>query len=174
MSNENGYSESTLKQQPSRLLPRHRALMRKLIAGKSLETAAEELGYSYKRASIIKASPLFQAEMERMEYQVKNEFAAAEGKREVEDPARLTLKGSTDEAARTLRGALSDDSASVRIRAATDILDRTGYVKEEKITADVLVEPSPGLLNALARVLGKKVVDEPSPSADNGGEGEVT
>jgi len=165
------YAESTQKQQPKKLLPRHRALMRKLISGKELPVAAEELGYSYGRAVIIAGSPLFKAEMERMQHQVKNEFVNAEAKREIEDPTRRTLHDTANEAARTLRGALSDESGSVRVRAATDILDRTGYVKEEKITADVLVEPGPGLINALERVLNKRKVDdaEVQPGTDRAG-----
>ena len=58
------YSESVKLQQVKNLSMRHRALMRKLIAGKQLQHAAEELGYTMPRASIVINSPLFREEMD--------------------------------------------------------------------------------------------------------------
>ena len=60
----------------------------------------------------------------------------------------------TEKAARTLVGAL-DAGGSVGVSAAKDILDRGGYAKEEKIRANVFVEPSQSLLDMLNRVGGK-------------------
>lgn len=153
---ENGISKSVEDQQPKRLMPRHRALMRKLIAGKTVRDAAEELGYTEHRAGIISRSPLFIAEKERMEAGVDKEFVEIAAAKDVEDMTRKQLKDSTLKAAETLKGALDDDSTSARIRAASDILDRTGYMKEEKVRTDVLLEAGPGLLNALARVMAKE------------------
>jgi hypothetical protein len=47
---------------------------------------------------------------------------------------------------------LNDENAVVRVSAAKDILDRTGYAKEDKIKARVLVEPSQSLIDVLSRV----------------------
>ena len=155
------YTETTEQQFPDKLSPKHYSLMRKLIAGKSLQVAAQELGYSYERASIIKMSPLFKEEMEKLQADVKEKFSEAEGKSEVFDKTRKQLHGSSLKAAKALEAALDDENVHGRIRAASDILDRTGYGKEDKLKADVLVEPSQGLINMLNRVMGKDKKDGP-------------
>jgi hypothetical protein len=66
------------------------------------------------------------------------------------------LSESAENAAKTLRAALSDETAGVRVSAAKDILDRTGYAKEDKIKARVLVEPSQSLVNVIERIIKEK------------------
>jgi hypothetical protein len=74
------------------------------------------------------------------------------------------LSESAETAARTLKGALSDENATVRVSAAKDILDRTGYAKEDKIKAKVLVEPSQSLIDVIERIVKEKNV---KPDDDN-------
>jgi hypothetical protein len=155
-------SASTINAQPDKVTPRHRALMRRLVGGMSLTDACNDIGFTVSRASIIVNSPLFQEEMKMMEREVASEFAEAEANRPT-DPTRMVLTESAEMAAKTLKGAMSDESAMIRISAAKDILDRTGYAKEDKLKAKVLVEPSQSLLDVIARIgLEKGVkVDEP-------------
>jgi hypothetical protein len=127
----------------------------------TLTDACVDIGFSITRASTIVNSPLFQGEMKRMEADVGREFVEAEALR-AGDSTREALSGSTEKAAATLKGALDDTSASVRITAAKDILDRTGYAKEDKIKATVFVEPSQALIDVVARIGKEKQVVEPA------------
>jgi len=124
----------------------------------SLTDACTDIGFSISRASIIVNSPLFQAEMKVMEEAIKKDFVAAEGER-MSDPTRIALSDSTEMAAKTLKGALSDENATIRVSAAKDILDRTGYAKEDKLKAKVLVEPSQSLIDVIGRIVLEKHVN---------------
>jgi hypothetical protein len=150
-------AESTINAQPDKVTPRHRALMRRLVAGMTLTDACNDIGFTISRASIIVNSPLFQAEMKTMEGEVAKEFQEAEAQRPT-DPTRLLLSESSEMAARTLKGAMDDENALVRVSAAKDILDRTGYAKEDKIKAKVLVEPSQSLIDVIERIVKEKHV----------------
>jgi len=148
-------SQSTKDQQPDRLNSRHRALMRKLASGFKLQDAADELGYTLVRASVIVNSPLFKAELEKMQAAINAGFVEAEATKDRDD-TRIALMASREKAAKTLDGALDDESASIRVSAAKDILDRTGYAKEDKLKAKILVEPSPALINVIDRIIRDK------------------
>lgn len=159
------HSESTQNAYPNKISPRHRALMRQLVSGRTLSQACEELGYTVARASVVVNSPLFKEEMVKMEKELSKGFVDAEAGKLSTDPTRVVLDDAKEMAAKTLKGALSDQSGTVRVSAAKDILDRMGYGKEEKVRANVMVEASPSLLNMLGRVMGGK-----SGSSDRGGD----
>lgn len=150
--------DSTINAQPDKITPRHRALMRRLVAGMTVGDACNDIGFSISRASVIINSPLFQEEMKRMEADVNKDFAEAEGDK-ASDATRVLLSESSEDAAKTLKASLSDENANVRISVAKDILDRTGYSREDKIKAKVLVEPSQSLIDLLGRIAKEKHVD---------------
>jgi hypothetical protein len=131
--------------------------MRRLVAGMTLTDACVDIGFTISRASIIVNSPLFQEEMKRMQEDVTSEFVTAEAEKSA-DSTRVVLSESSETAAKTLRGALDDENPIVRVSAAKDILDRTGYAKEDKIKAKVLVEPSQALIDVIARIVTEKHV----------------
>jgi hypothetical protein len=158
-------AESTLNAQPDKVTPRHRALMRRLVAGMTLTEACTDIGFSISRASLIVNSPLFQEEMRRMEGEVAKEFQEAEAQRP-SDPTRIVLSEASEAAAQTLKFAMNDENPLVRVSAAKDILDRTGYAKEDKIKAKVLVEPSQSLIDVIERIVKEKNV-KPDDSAGN-------
>ena len=163
------HSETTKKQYPDKVNSRHRALMRRLVSGMTLTQACEDLGYSLPRASVIVNSPLFKEEMAKMTKSLDSGFVDAEANKLASDPTRQALDKAKEKAVKTLDGALSDASGTVRVSAAKDILDRTGYAKEDKIKANVIVEPSQGLLNMLTRAMrGKNGDGKPKP--DTGSE----
>jgi len=147
-------SELTRLLEPGKIGPRHRALMRRLAAGMRLQEACEDIGFSISRASLVVNSPLFKAEMEKMQDDLNKGFVEAESEKisRSADPTRIALSESAEVAARTLRHALDDENPTIRVSAAKDILDRTGYAKEDKIKAKVLVEPSQSLIDVLSRV----------------------
>jgi hypothetical protein len=144
-------SENRIKLEPKRVHPRHRALMRELIGGMTLSQAATYLGFTVSRASIIINSPLFQLEMKEMESELKREFISNQVNK-TGDPVKAYLGEQALVAAKTLRGALDDENVGARISAAKDILDRTGYAKEDKVKTNVVVEPSQSLLDVLNRI----------------------
>lgn len=154
------YSKTTLNQQPDKLNQKHRVLMRYLVSGKSLKEACEAIGMSVQRASVVVNSELFQDEMDRMRLEVDNKFTEAEAYKQSSDPVREQIAKNTEKAAKTLSGALDDESGNVRISAAKEILDRGGYQKEDKVKANVFVEPSLSLINMLERVHGKDKSDD--------------
>jgi len=145
-------AESTIRLQPKRISPRHRALMRRLASGMQPRDAAEDLGFSLARVSIVINSPLFQEELKLMQEEINSEHAKAEANRITADPVRALLSESAIKAARTLDGALSDGAGAVRVSAAKDILDRNGYAKEDNVNMRHSVEPSEALLNLLSRM----------------------
>jgi len=155
MKEQEDRAASTVNAQPDKLIPRHRALMRRLISGMTLTDACNDIGFTVSRGSIIVNSPLFQAEMKKMEQEIASDFVEAEAERP-SDPTRILLSETAETAARTLKGALSDENAMVRVSAAKDILDRTGYAKEDKLKAKVLVEPSQSLIDVMARIVQEK------------------
>lgn len=148
-------AQSTIDSQPDKITPRHRALMRKLVSGMTLSDACDDIGFSITRASVIVTSPLFKAEMERMQADVDGRFAELEAEKSGDDTRKI-LSDTSEEAARTLKGALSDMNVAARVNAAKDILDRTGYAKEDKIKANVLVEPSQALIDVVNRIVKEK------------------
>ncbi len=150
-------SESTISQQPDRITPRHRLLMRLIVSGKTTSEAAELTGFTLGRASIIVNSPLFQDELKIMERGVKEEYIEAEGSKTV-DGTREELMESRLVAAQTLRGALDDGDKKIALSAAKDILDRTGYAKEDKVQGKVTVEPSQSLIDLIGRIARDKNV----------------
>lgn len=158
-------AESTINAEPNKVTPRHRALMRRLVGGMTLTDACNDLGFSISRASLIVNSPLFQEEMKMMEREVAQNFAEAEASRPI-DPTRKLLSESSEKAARTLDGAMNDENAMVRVSAAKDILDRTGYAKEDKIKARVLVEPSQSLIDVLSRITMERNGKPDEPGTD--------
>jgi len=158
-------AQSTVNAEPDKVTPRHRALMRRLVAGMTLTDACIDIGFTVSRASLIVNSPLFQAEMKTMEREVAKEFTEAEANRPT-DPTRVVLSESAETAARTLTGALSDVNPTIRVSAAKDILDRTGYAKEDKIKAKVLVEPSQSLIDVMSRIVQEKKIETVDDDAD--------
>jgi len=154
-------AESTINAQPDKVTPRHRALMRRIVSGMTLTEACTDLGFTVSRASIIVNSPLFQAELKLMEVEIGREFAEAEALKSG-DATRTVLSDASVKAARTIAGALDSDNAGVQMTAAKDILDRTGYAKEDKIKAQVLVQPSQALIDVLSRITTEKSVGKPT------------
>jgi len=139
---------------PKRINSRHRALMRRLVAGIPLSEAAEELGYDVQRASLIANSPLFKEEKKRMEEEIKGEFVKSEGSKVQSDLVRVRLKEEALESLETLVR-LRDRASSERVRqlSAIEILDRAGIKASEKMEAEIVIDASEGLINALNRAI---------------------
>lgn len=148
------YSESTENAQPKSVSTRHRVLMRRLLAGIPLGEAAVELGYTVARASVVANSPLFKEEMSKMQEEIKGEFVQCEGSKVQTDYIRERLKEEALESLNTLV-ALRNTATSERVKqlSAIEILDRAGYKSTDKLQAEVVIDASEGLVNALNRAI---------------------
>ena len=159
---------------PEKLMPRHRALMRLMVTGTPVGQAGAELDYTQGRLSIIVNSPLFKDEMAKMQAEYDKKFlekvAEKEADKAASDPVNKILSAAKEKAAKTYVGALDDEKGGVRLTAADAILQRTGYGKED--TLKVLVEPSQGLVDMLAR--RKKEKDKDGPKGTEGDKGPAT
>jgi hypothetical protein len=145
------YAQSTKDAMPARVTLRHHALMRQLLAGVPIGEAARVCGFTGARASVVVASPLFQAEMKRLKIEIDGSFVQHVATQV--DPVRDYLKDQAMESARTVVG-LRDNAQSERVRqsSAFDILDRAGYKAPQVQEGKVTLEVSEGLANAIARV----------------------
>ena len=149
------YAASTILQQPKHITGRHQALMRRLAAGVTLQDAAEELGYSIQRASIVSNSPLFQEEYKKLLEDIKAGVVKVEASiAHMDGGVRKRLEVEAIQSLEALIG-LRDSATSERVRqiSAMDILDRAGYKATDKVEARVELDASEGLANALATAM---------------------
>jgi len=145
---------------------RHRLLMRKLLAGMTLTQAAFECGYNYQSACDIVNSPSFKQEMEEMREQLKKDFIEAEATEEIKRrKIRSRIEELADRAVDALSQALSDESGRVKVSAAKEILDRSGFKAETETSMNLYVQPTPGLIEAL-RTLRNGNSNEKRPHED--------
>lgn len=150
------YSETTKSLFPKELNSRHRALMRQLAVGVPLKEAAEVLGFSIQRASLVSNSPLFKEEMSKMEGEIRAKFVDSEGSALQGDEVRKYLMDNAKKAAEKLVK-LQDGATNERVQQASaiEILDRTGYGKVEEIKGKVTIEVGEGLENMLKRAISE-------------------
>jgi len=148
--NKEEYSDSVKDQQLQHMSSRHRAMMRYLIAGKTIGEIAEMFALTQARVSIIINSPLFRAERAKMDSEVNSVFTENEGSKIHRDEVRQLLE---EEALKSLNKVieLRDGATSERVRqlSALEILDRAGYKAAEKIVGNVEIDASEGLINAI-------------------------
>ena len=161
------YAESVEQQQPKTLSPRHRKLMRILLAGRTLQEAADELGFSLGRASVVVNSALFKEEMAKMEEQIAKGVIEIESEKEyIDGGVRVKLEEEAMRSLNVLIG-LRDGASSERVKqvSALEILDRAGYKASEKVESKVQLDASTGLLNALNTAI-KEMRRDTQPGAD--------
>lgn len=99
---------------------RHREIMRRLLEGANIYTIAEEMNLQPQSIHIITNSPLFKAELAKLESE--RDEGVIRRAENIAGEALDTLKNQ-------MRFAKSE---GIRNRAANDILDRAGYSKIEK------------------------------------------
>lgn len=138
---------------PMRLTSRHRVLMRLLITGMSQGDAAEVVGMSEPRVSVVARSELFQREMETMRREIDK--GVVKEQVDVVGECRRALEELAPTAVKRL-GQLLDNAESegVRARVAGDILDRVGLKGVERVEAKVMPMVPEGLLDALREMRG--------------------
>ncbi len=104
----------------TKVMPRHREIMRRVLEGATYVQIAEAMGLHKQSIMLICTSPLFRGELEKLEQDA--DFSVVKRAEELSNEALDTLKT-------LMRNARSE---SIRKTSADSILDRAGYVKIEK------------------------------------------
>lgn len=135
--------------EPDKLNSNHRRLMRLLIQGMSLSNAAEEIGMTVSRASIVKNSELFQHEMERLRQLTDEEFAKEFGRSEASYQQMLSEE--IRDSIQTLIEIRDDktEAGGNRIKAAQDLLSRAGVTRKTEVTEAVHIKMDSPVANML-------------------------
>lgn len=147
-------SIATINAQPKHPSSRIQLIVSLDICGKNNNEIAEEVGMTAARVSVIKGSPLYQQERQRLWHKLKEEVVDKKTDAIVAgDPVESFLKENALKAART-KVHLMETSISdvVKSGAATDILDRAGYKPFVSKTA-VTVEVTDKMANRWTRAL---------------------
>ena len=121
------------------MTPRHYKILDLCIAGVPNPRIAEQLSMSRSMVGIITSSPAFQHQLaiRRAKYEeVQNEHQASEV-----DEVKNQLKKNALAAADKLIGGLDSVDEKISQKAATEILDRTGYPKEQKLSGQLDNKP---------------------------------
>jgi hypothetical protein len=119
-----------MQQQLQKLLPRHFAIIKMVLAGYDRKQICEATELSPWAVSAITRSPIFQAEIARRRRQ--DDHVALEVEREAEvgkvrsmkDQARQILEDASPEAATALRELVGSQNDGVRMQSAKTVLDR--------------------------------------------------
>ena len=143
---------------PQKINSRHRVIMRLLASGMSNLEVAEAVGCTAQTVCNAKSSPMFQAELELLQVQIKSSFSEKRAEMEAGGDARQVLLGAQLRAAQGLVGMIDAPSISpgMRMKAQTEVLDRTGLQKIEKIEVGAKIMATEGLEQMLLANLGGK------------------
>jgi len=128
------YNETVKK-----LTPRHYRILDLCLTGLTPKQISKELGMSQAQVSIVINSPSFQHQfaIRRASLEsVQNEHISSEL-----DAVKETLRKSAKAAADKLIYHMNSPDSKISLKSATEILDRTGYSKEQKLGEDGLLNP---------------------------------
>lgn len=152
---ESSYHTAT---HPKSINSRHRALMWRLAIGEKREDVAKDLGFSMVRISQIMQSELFQSELRELQQMIGKQVAVDESTKLHGNSVREKLASEAMASLNMLVG-LRDNAQSERIKqlSAIEILNKAGYKECERVEADVHIDASEGLINAIQKAVGDGV-----------------
>ena len=108
-----------------KLSSRHHAIMRRLVlGGYTQKEAAQEFDISESRLSVLRHDPLWIDEEQRM-------------RKDAYGSHKAELEGLRGKAIDALAECVESDYQPVKLKSATDILDRTGLIGGLKVDMDV-------------------------------------
>ena len=117
------------------LTPRHYKILDFAIAGLNASSIAERLSMSRGQVSLILASPSFQHQF-AIRRQAEEDSQANSNASHI-DEVKEELQSSALAAAKKLISGLDSVDEKISMKSATELLDRTGYPKEQHISADM-------------------------------------
>jgi len=146
----------------------HRAVARYIALGLQLSEVCNHLGLNYESWRQTVNQPLFKEEVKRIQSEIENRMIEDA----VTDPVVARLKMSAVKASELLVAELSNHeredgaSATSRIKAATEILNRAGYSDNQQVEGQniIFLELSPEKLSALQP---KKIEKQPDKIKGN-------
>ena len=136
-----------------KILPRYRDLMRRITCGQARRQIELEMNMSSGNYSVITNSPLFQAELEKMQNELNKMVLDKLSTSKVEDVVDRKLKEASPEAADVNISLLRSSSEKTRQRSAFDILDRTGHKPTEHYLAEGSLELKGEVVNDIKKAL---------------------
>jgi len=148
------------------MIPRYRDLMRRIVCGQSRRQIERELNMSSANYTVIIGSPLFKAELAKMEIELNKQVLDKLSTSKVEDVVDRKLKEASPHAADVNIACLDSASEKTRQRSSFDILDRTGHKPKEHYVAEGSLELKGEVVDDLQKALkdlggAKKKVKKP-------------
>ena len=131
--NQNYINNLSTKQKQIQLMtPRHFKILDYVLEGLTTSTIAKNLNMSYSQVQIVIRSQLFQHQLSirRHQYEEKQ----AENAANAIDDVKEALQQSALSAANKLILGIDSINENIALKSATEILDRTGYPKEQKMS----------------------------------------
>lgn len=114
-----------------KLTPRHYKILDYCVAGLTAPLIAQKLDMTSNRVGIIMASPSFQHQLSLR--RSCEEETQAEHNASIIDETRKLLQDNTKAAAQKLIDGMSSGDERIQVKSASEVLDRGGYPKEQKI-----------------------------------------
>ena len=136
-----------------RMLPRYRDLMRRLVCGQGRRQIEREMSMSSANYTVIIGSPLFKAELTKMEVELNKQVLDKLSTSKVEDVVDRKLKDASPEAADVDIALLRSSSEKTRQRSSFDILDRTGHKPTEHYIAEGSLELKGEIVDDIKKAL---------------------
>lgn len=135
-----------------RMLPRHFQILDMTLAGHQGVVIAEAVGMSAQAVKKVQASPLFQAELVRARRESKDEVIMSLDRQAIMGKAKSILEEASVAAAMTHEELLESKDDSIKLRAASAILDRV-FGKNSDHTGASVVNISAEQVNLLTIAL---------------------
>ena len=123
-----------------KMMPRYRDLMRRIVCGQNRRQIERELNMTSTNYTVIIGSPLFKAELAKMQIELDKQVLDKLSTAKVEDVVDRKLKEASPEAADVNINLLRSSSEKTRQHSAFDILDRTGHKPTEHYLAEGSIE----------------------------------
>lgn len=136
-----------------RMLPRYRDLMRRLVCGQTRRTIERELNMTSANYTVIIGSPLFKAELAKMEVELDKQVLDKLSTSKVDDVVDRKLKAASPIAADVNIALLQSASEKTRQRSSFDILDRTGHKPKEHYIAEGSLELTGSVADDITKAL---------------------
>jgi translation initiation factor 1 (eIF-1/SUI1) len=135
------------------MLPRYRDLMRRLVCGQSRRQIEREMNMSSGNYTVIIGSPLFKAELAKMEEELNKQVLDKLSTSKVEDVVDRKLKEASPHAADVNIALLDSTNLGISQKSVFDILDRTGHKPKEHYVAEGSIEITGEVLDDVKKAL---------------------
>ncbi len=156
---------------PQKINHRHLAIARYMLAGWRLSEIAEITGYTVVYIQKLQRTKKFKQLFEQLQKQLTQKIIDVEAEKASTHLIKRRLQGLALKAVETLEDCMSPmETGSVRVSAAKEILDRSGFHKKSEVEADINITAPEGLAKALQALQS----NETEQGKDKTGKGEVS